>query len=121
MDEILTKVTPASHTFPLADALGSTIAVTDASGTGLERIYYSDAFGTPTFKDAAGTTLAGSSTTGTRFLFTGRGWLATLGLYDYRNRTYSAELGRFVQTDPIGFKAGDINLYRYVLNSPLRW
>ena len=121
VDEILAKVTTTSTTFPLPDALGSTIAVTDASGTGLERIYYSDAFGTPTFKDAAGTTLAGSSTTGTRFLFTGRGWLATLGLYDYRNRTYSAELGRFVQTDPIGFKAGDINLYRYVLNSPLRW
>jgi RHS repeat-associated protein len=83
----------------------------------MERIYYSDAFGSPTCKDASGTTLAGTST-GTRFLFTGREWLAPLALYDYRNRTYSAELGRFVQTDPIGFMADDVNLYRYCNNSP---
>jgi hypothetical protein len=30
---------------------------------------------------------------------------------------YSAELGRFPQTDPIQFDAGDGNLYRYVKNS----
>jgi RHS repeat-associated protein len=118
VDEILAKVTTTSTTFPLPDALGSTIAVTDASGAVLERVYYSDAFGTPTFKDASGTTLAGTST-GTRFLFTGREWLAALSLYDYRNRTYSAELGRFLQTDPIGFSAGDVNLYRYVANDPV--
>ncbi|MEY3480259.1 MAG: hypothetical protein RIQ71_1034, partial [Verrucomicrobiota bacterium] len=117
VDEILAKVTTASTTFPLPDALGSTIAVTDASGAVLERVYYSDAFGTPTFQDAAGSPLAGTST-GTRFLFTGREWLAALNLYDYRNRTYSAELGRFIETDPIGFDAGDLNLYRYVANSP---
>jgi RHS repeat-associated protein len=98
--------------------LGSTIAVTDASGAVLERVYYSDAFGTPTFQDAAGSPLAGTST-GTRFLFTGREWLAALNLYDYRNRTYSAELGRFMQTDPIRFKARDENLYRYVRNNAI--
>jgi RHS repeat-associated protein len=114
----LAKATPASTTFPLPDALGSTIVVTDQSGAVLERVFYSDAFGTPTFKDASGTALAGT-TTGTRFLFTGREWLAALNLYDYRNRTYSAELGRFVQTDPIGFRAGDVNLYRYVSNNPV--
>ena len=118
VDEILTKVTPASHTFPLADALGSTIVVTDANGAVLERVFYSDAFGTATFQDASSTPLAGTST-GTRFLFTGREWLAPLALYDYRNRTYSAELGRFVQADPIGFDAGDVNLYRYVSNGPV--
>jgi RHS repeat-associated protein len=120
VDEILAKVTTTSTTFPLPDALGSTIAVTDASGAVLERVYYSDAFGTPTFQDAAGSPLAGTST-GTRFLFTGREWLAALNLYDYRNRTYSAELGRFIETDPIGFDAGDVNLYRYVSNAPLDW
>ncbi len=118
VDEILAKVMSTSTTFPLPDALGSTIAVTDASGAVLERVFYSDAFGTPTFKDSNGTPLAGTST-GTRFLFTGREWLAALSLYDYRNRTYSAELGRFIETDPIGFNAGDANLYRYVGNSPV--
>jgi RHS repeat-associated protein len=118
VDEILTKITPASTTFPLADALGSTIVVSDQSGAVLERVIYSDAFGTPSFQDPAGASLAGTST-GTRFLFTGREWLPAFSLYDYRNRTYSAELGRFAQTDPIRFKAGDANLYRYVLNGPI--
>ncbi|HEY5813946.1 MAG TPA: RHS repeat-associated core domain-containing protein, partial [Terrimicrobiaceae bacterium] len=54
-----------------------------------------------------------------RFLFTGREWLAELGLYDYRNRIYSPDLGRFLQADPIGFAGDDANLYRYVANSPI--
>lgn len=118
VDEVLAKITSASTIYPLPDALGSTIAVTAANGAVLERIYYSDAFGTPTFKDANGTTISGTST-GTRFLFTGREWLTELNLYDYRNRTYSAELGRFIETDPIRFEAGDVNLLRIVHNSPL--
>jgi len=77
-----------------------------------------DAFGTPTFKNGSGATLAGT-TTGTRFLFTGREWLSQFGLYDYRNRTYSAAFGRFIEKDPIGFRAGDLNLYRYVSNNPV--
>jgi len=52
-------------------------------------------------------------------MFTGREWIAEVGLYDYRNRVYSAELGRFIQTDPIRFDAGDVNLYRYVFNGPI--
>jgi hypothetical protein len=32
---------------------------------------------------------------------------------------YSAELGRFLQTDPIRFDAGDGNLYRHVNNNPV--
>jgi RHS repeat-associated protein len=40
-----------------------------------------------------------------RFLYTGREFLKEANLYDYRNRVYSAELGRFLQTDPIRFDA----------------
>jgi RHS repeat-associated protein len=54
-----------------------------------------------------------------RFLYTGREFLKEADLYDYRNRVYSAELGRFLQTDPIRFDAGDGNLYRYVSNNPI--
>jgi RHS repeat-associated protein len=53
-----------------------------------------------------------------RFLYTGREFLKEANLYDYRNRVYSAELGRFLQSDPIRFDAGDGNLYRYVANRP---
>jgi RHS repeat-associated protein len=47
--------------------------------------------------------------------------ITELNLYDYRNRVYSAELGRFLQTDPIQFDAGDVNLYRYVGNQVILW
>jgi RHS repeat-associated protein len=56
-----------------------------------------------------------------RFLYTGREFLKEANLYDYRNRVYSAELGRFLQTDPIRFEAGDGNLYRYVRNAATRF
>ena len=56
---------------------------------------------------------------GNRFLFTGREWLGELGLYDFRNRLYHPELGRFMQPDPIQFAAGDYNLYRYCHNDPV--
>ncbi|MCX7427983.1 MAG: hypothetical protein NTW96_20435 [Planctomycetia bacterium] len=31
---------------------------------------------------------------------------------------YDPTVGRFLEEDPIGFAAGDTNLYRYVHNSP---
>ena len=36
----------------------------------------------------------------------------------YRARYYSAAIGRFLQTDPVGYTA-DINLYAYVGNDPV--
>ncbi|MFO1114037.1 MAG: RHS repeat-associated core domain-containing protein, partial [Beijerinckiaceae bacterium] len=42
----------------------------------------------------------------------------TNGLYDFRARMYSPQLGRFLQTDPISY-AGGSNLYAYVNNDPL--
>jgi RHS repeat-associated protein len=54
-----------------------------------------------------------------RFLFTGREWLPDVRLYDYRNRIYQPELGRFLQPDPKEFAAGDYNLYRYCHNDPV--
>jgi len=40
------------------------------------------------------------------------------GLYNNRARWYDAGAGRFLSEDPIGFAAGDANLYRYCGNSP---
>jgi RHS repeat-associated protein len=36
----------------------------------------------------------------------------------YRARYYDPKIGRFISEDPIGFESGDINIYRYVFNSP---
>ena len=34
-----------------------------------------------------------------------------------RNRYYDAGQGRFIQMDPIGYEANDVNFYRYVANN----
>jgi len=39
-------------------------------------------------------------------------------LYNNRARWYDPATGRFISEDPIGFAAGDANLYRYCGNSP---
>jgi RHS repeat-associated protein len=92
------------------DHHGNVVALLSWSGV-VEKYTY-DAFGKATVTDAAGS-LRGGSWYGNRFMFTGREWIAELGIYDYRNRMYHPALGRFLQVDPLGFGAGDMNIYRY--------
>ena len=118
-DEILVKITAAGPAYYHHDGLGSTIALTGENG-GLLESYRYDAFGAATVYTNSGSALP-ASPRGNRFLFTGREWISQVGLYDYRNRVYSAQIGRFLQTDPIRFAAGDVNIYRYVSNNPVNF
>jgi RHS repeat-associated protein len=43
------------------------------------------------------------------------------GLKYYRARYYHPQLQRFIGEDPIGFLGGDVNLYAYVRNAPVRF
>jgi RHS repeat-associated protein len=119
MDEIVWSYNTLTgdQAFHHYDARGHCILLTDSLGNISEQYEY-DAFGWPYFYDSTAQPLNASSF-GNRFLFTGREWLSDLHLYDFRNRMYQPELGRFLQPDPKEFEAGDYNLYRYCGNDPV--
>ena len=94
---------PSSY---ISDPLGSTLALTDLSGT-IQTQYSYDPFGN--------TTLTGVSSSNP-YQFTGRENDGA-GLYFYRARYYSPTLQGFMAQDPIDFLGG-IDLYAYVANDP---
>jgi RHS repeat-associated protein len=117
-DEILYRSAGSTQLFYKSDPMGNVKFLLDANGNGIEKNSY-DAFGQPTITDWSGN-VRGTSAYGNRFMFSGRDYISILGLYDLRNRIYDPVMGRFYQTDPIGF-TGDTggNFYRFADNNPV--
>ncbi|MEN3370480.1 MAG: hypothetical protein V7609_2623 [Verrucomicrobiota bacterium] len=143
-DEILMRFDPVRGPIVYKqDQHGNVVALLDQWGNIVERYSY-EAFGEPKVTGFWDNNNRGGSLYGNRFMFQGREWIAELGIYDYRNRMYQPQLGRFLQTDPMGlqtegeklsagqkalfspggsapeaFTSSEMNLYRYCGDDPI--
>jgi RHS repeat-associated protein len=111
MDEFFSRTDvvagTTSHFVP--DALGSALGLANDAGA-VQTEYTFESFGK--------TSAIGNSNSNA-FQYTGRENDGT-GIYYYRTRYYHPQLQRFIGEDPIGLGSGDINLYAYVFDNPVK-
>ena len=111
VDQVLAQEDNSGQTlWLLSDHLGTVKDLVDDTGNVLNHRTY-DSYGNLITQTNAEVS--------SRYGFTGRELDDETGLYYYRARYYNSEIGQFISQDPIGFRGGDNNLYRYVVNSPL--
>jgi len=109
IDERYARDDNGGRTYFLTDALGSTRLLTDTNGNAVQRYDY----------DPYGATTQSSTSYSNPYQYTGREHDQS-GLYYYRARYYTPELGRFVSEDPLQLAAGP-NSYAYVGGNPVSY
>jgi RHS repeat-associated protein len=107
IDEFFTRTDGVGVRVLFPDALGSTVALSDSTGT-VQTQYTYEPFGATAQTGAASTN---------SYKYTGREDDST-GLHFYRARYYQPRLQRFIAEDPLGFGGRDFNVYAYVANNP---
>jgi len=109
VDEPLIMYRGGENYYYHSDKLGSIMEISDNTGVVVKAYAY----------DSYGNIVLETGSLENTFTYTGREFDVETGHYYYRARYYDPSIARFIQEDPIGFIAGDINIYNYVQNSPL--
>ncbi|GJG96678.1 RHS repeat-associated core domain-containing protein [Cupriavidus pauculus] len=109
IDEVYMRQSSAGNHSMLPDAMGSILMSADSTQAIVTNYTY-DAYGV--------TTQTGTNDNSQQY--TGRENDQT-GLYFYRARYYSPQLGRFISADSIGWGSGQTNNYAYVGGNPLSY
>ncbi len=103
-----------TNSWTLTDIRGSVRTVIDNSANVLDAVNYG-AFGNIITSGAQAET---NSADRGRYAWSGRELDVETGRQYNRARFYDSATGRWMSQDPLGFDAGDSNLYRYVHNAP---
>ena len=108
-------ITDQRH-YVMQDANWNVTGLLDATGVVVQRFNY-DAYGKRSALTAAWA--AGTDTFAFAQGFAGGKANSVTGRIHFRNREYDADLMRWLNPDPIGFDAGDMNFYQYVSGNTL--
>lgn len=111
--DLLSAYDGSSTSYYEHDALGSTDALINDAEAATDRYVYR-AFGLDTHYQG---------TSSSPYTFVGeKGYSreSEIDLYFVRDRYYDYAAGRWISEDPVGYQAGDVNLYRYVFNNPVK-
>jgi RHS repeat-associated protein len=114
VDEMWARAIPSGQTNPgvawyLTDHLGSIRDLMDNTGALQDHLDY----------DGYGNVTESKQSYGDRYKFTAREYDYDTGLQYNWARYYDTATGRWTEEDPLGFQAGDSNLFRYVTDDPV--
>ncbi|XZE42765.1 RHS repeat-associated core domain-containing protein [Pirellulaceae bacterium SH467] len=120
IDATTASGTAGTTLWALTDHLGSVRDLLDNNGVVREHNVF-DSFGRLIREvdyNSSGTAISSTDAAAVDSIFgyTGRDWDSDIGMQYNRARWYDPQTGRWLSQDPIGFAAGDSNLYRYVGN-----
>jgi RHS repeat-associated protein len=110
VDQLFARIdSGGSASWYLTDHQGSVRGIVSAAGSSQATVVY----------DGFGNVASNSNSAATdRYLYTAREYDSATFLQYNRARFYDSIIGRWTAQDPIQFRAGDTNLYRYSQNSP---
>ena len=114
IDNLLAVRAGGATYYALTDHQNTVHGFVDATGTLVARYVY-DAWG-----NILESTVSAPALADNRYLFQGREYSWSTGLYNFRARWHDPSTGRWLSKDPIGISGG-INLYVFCNQAPVDW